>query len=76
MAFISGPARADMSECANQAPYGTEVPELVQLLTNILDTARRLPQGPERIAAFKEISDFQSRLGAILRRRPRGRIGL
>ena len=65
-----------MSDGAKHVRDGTDIHELLQLLINILETIRRLPQGPERIAALAQIKDFQSRLSAILLRRADGRIGL
>ena len=55
-----------MSGAAQQVPI-SDVRELVILLANLLDTAQQLPRGPERTAAFEQISDFQRRLGTFVR---------
>jgi len=56
-----------MSGAAQQVPKFSDVRELVILLANLLDTAQQLSQGPERTAAFEQISDFQRRLGTFVR---------
>ena len=62
-----------MSDRIEQVPDGDHVRELSQVLTHIFEMARRLPPGAERIAALEQIRDFQTRLGAILLKRVRGR---
>ena len=62
-----------MSDRIEQVPDGDHVRELLQVLTHIFEMARRLPPGAERIAALEQIRDFQTRLGAILLKRVRGR---
>jgi hypothetical protein len=56
-----------MSGAAQQVPKFSDVRELVILLANLLGTAQQLPRGPERTAAFEQISDFQRRLGTLVR---------
>ena len=55
-----------MSDRIEQVPDGDHVRELLQVLTHIFEMACRLPPGAERIAALEQITDFQTRLGAIL----------
>jgi hypothetical protein len=62
-----------MSDRIKQVPDGDDVRELLQVLTHIFEMVRRLPPGAERIAALERIRDFQTRLGAILLKRVRGR---
>ena len=62
-----------MSDRIKQEPDGDDVRELLHVLTRIYEMARRLPPGAERIAALEQIRDFQTRLGAILLKRVRGR---
>jgi len=62
-----------MSDRIKQAPDGDDIRELLQVLTHIFEMVRRLPPGAERIAALEQIRDFQTRLGAILLKRVRGR---
>jgi hypothetical protein len=62
-----------MSDRIKQEPDGDDVRELLQVLTRIVEMVRRLPPGAERIAALEQIRDFQTRLGAILLERLRGR---
>ena len=61
-----------MSDRAKQVSDGDDVRELLQVLTRIFEV-RRLPPGAERIASLEQIRDFQTRLGAILLKRVRGR---
>lgn len=42
--------------------------ELSDLLKILLDSARKLPPGPARYAALKQIGKFQVRLSALMRR--------
>lgn len=42
--------------------------EIVHLQANLWDAAHRLPEGVDRQSALREISGFQSRLVALLRR--------
>jgi hypothetical protein len=62
-----------MSDHIKQVPDGDDIRELLQVLTRIYEIVRRLPPGAERIAALEQIRDFQTRLGAILLKRVRGR---
>ena len=62
-----------MSDRIKQVPDGDDIRELLQVLTHIFEMVRRLPPGAERIAALEQIRDFQTRLGAILLKRVRGR---
>jgi hypothetical protein len=62
-----------MSDRIKQVSDGDDVRELLQVLTRIFEMVRRLPPGAERIAALEQIRDFQTRLGAILLERVRGR---
>ena len=62
-----------MSDRIKQEPDGDDIGELLQILTRIFEMVRRLPPGAERIAALEQIRDFQTRLGAILLKRLRGR---
>jgi len=62
-----------MSDRIKQVPDGDDVRELLQVLTRIFEMVCRLPPGAERTAALEQIRDFQTRLGAILLERVRGR---
>ena len=62
-----------MSDRIKQVSDGDDVRELLQVLTRIFEMVRRLRPGAERIAALEQIRDFQTRLGAILLKRVRGR---
>ena len=62
-----------MSDRIKQVSDGDDVRELLQVLTRIFEMVRRLPPGVERIVALEQIRDFQTRLGAILLERVRGR---
>ena len=62
-----------MSDRIKQEPDGDDIGELLQVLTRIFEMVRRLPPGAERMAALEQIRDFQTRLGAILLERLRGR---
>jgi len=42
--------------------------ELSDLLKVLLDSARKLPPGPARHAALKQIGKFQVRLSTLMRR--------
>ncbi len=53
-----------MSE--RKLPEINELKKLTQLLLNLFETAQRLPDGPERQAAFREINDFQTRLARLI----------
>ena len=57
-----------MSERHVTVPEASELKELVQLLLNLLEAAQRLPEGPERQSAFREIDGFQKRLARLVRR--------
>ena len=57
-----------MSNRIKQGPDGDDLRELLQLLMHIFEMVRRLPPGPERVAALEQIRDFQTRLRAILER--------
>jgi hypothetical protein len=46
-----------------------ELRELAQLLLNLFESAKGLPEGPERRLAFKKIDDFQRRLSRYLKPR-------
>jgi len=48
-------------------PDTCELKELAQLLLSLLDTAQRLPEGPERQTAINQIGSFQKRLAALIR---------
>jgi len=39
---------------------------LTRLLLDLLEAAQRLPEGPERQAALKQINDFQQRLAKFI----------
>jgi hypothetical protein len=45
-----------------------DLKELSGLLKTLLDSARKLPPGPARYAALKQIGKFQVRLSALMRR--------
>jgi hypothetical protein len=61
-----------MDDVAKQMPDTTDVHELLLLLMRIFERVRRLPLGPERSAALEQITDFQRRLGIILKNRAGG----
>jgi hypothetical protein len=46
-----------------------ELKELAQLLLNLFESAKGLPEGPERRLAFRKIDDFQRRLSGYLKPR-------
>jgi hypothetical protein len=46
-----------------------ELKELAQLLLNLFESAKGLPEGPERRLAFRKIDDFQRRLSRRLKPR-------
>ena len=48
------------------APATSELQELTRLLLDLLEAAQRLPEGPERQAALKQINDFQQRLAKFI----------
>jgi hypothetical protein len=51
-----------------------DVKELLLLLLDLLERAKRLPPGAERTAARGQIEELQALLGAILLRRRASRI--
>ena len=46
-----------------------ELKEPAQLLLNLFEAAKALPEGPQRQVAFSKIDDFQRRLSGYLRPR-------
>ena len=52
-----------------------KVRELLQVFMRIVEIARRLPPGAERVAALEQIRDFQTRLDAILLKRVEPSLG-
>jgi hypothetical protein len=58
-----------MNDDAKQTPETTDLYELTLLLMRLFERVQRLPLGPERSAALEQISDFQLRLGTILKSR-------
>jgi hypothetical protein len=59
--FMNGPSGMRRRPEANAAA----IEELSELITFLLASARRLPPGPERHAAMKQIGSFQVRLDTI-----------
>jgi len=57
-----------MTERDVRVPKASELKELAQLLLNLLEAAQRLPEGPGRQSAFREIDGFQKRLARLVRR--------
>ena len=49
----------------NRADFG-ELQQLVSILVNVLASVQRLPHGPERNAALKQVEEFQKRIEAML----------
>jgi hypothetical protein len=46
-----------------------ELRELAQLLLSLFESAKGLPEGPERRLAFSKIDEFQRRLSGYLKPR-------
>jgi hypothetical protein len=42
--------------------------EIVNLQASLLEAAQRLPEGSERLDAFREIDQFQTRMAVFIRR--------
>lgn len=45
-----------------------EFEELAQLLQRLFETAERLPVGPERESAFRNVDGFRKRVATMMRR--------
>jgi len=50
----------------NKHPKVSELNELAQLLSGLVEAAQQLPQGPERRAAIRMIDDFMRRLATLV----------
>ena len=57
-----------MSRHAAGVSQADELKELAQMLAVLWETARRLPEGPERQIAFTQIEGFRRRLAALAAR--------
>jgi hypothetical protein len=56
------------SKYPDRVPEASELRELVQLLRVLLESANRLPKGPEKQAAIKTISGYQNQMSKLIRR--------
>ena len=57
-----------MNQVAVEVSEITKMQEIVTLLANLRDAAHRLPEGTERQNALREISGYQIRMAAFVRR--------
>jgi len=51
----------------NERPKVSELKELAQLLSGLVEAAQQLPEGPERRTAIRMIDDFMRRLATLVR---------
>ncbi|MGY8683883.1 hypothetical protein Q2941_39835 [Bradyrhizobium sp. UFLA05-153] len=51
----------------------SDIRELMDLLAKLFDTAKQLPPGSERAQAMEEISGYQRRLSALIKRNEKSR---
>jgi len=57
-----------LNQVAVEVSEITKMQEIVTLLANLRDAAHRLPEGTERQNALREISGYQIRMAAFVRR--------